>query len=74
MRTRGFPVMIEVEGARIDAGFRAPSTEKPVLIALLLRDRGWDPYRVAFDPHSGAWIARAFPAPAQDQNAHGETQ
>jgi hypothetical protein len=40
---RGFPVVVVVAGNRIDTGFRAPSTEKPVLIALELRDRGWDP-------------------------------
>jgi hypothetical protein len=47
MRTRGFPVMVDVSGTRIDAEFRAPSTEKPVLIALQLRDRGWEPYKVS---------------------------
>jgi hypothetical protein len=57
MRTSGFPVMIDLNGNRFDAGFRAPSTEKPVLIALQLRDRGWDPYRVSFDPHAGTWVA-----------------
>jgi hypothetical protein len=57
MPIRGFPVMIEVSGTRIEAGFRAPSTEKPVLIALQLRERGWNPYRVSFDPHAGAWVA-----------------
>jgi hypothetical protein len=57
MRTRGFPVMVDVSGTRIEAEFRAPSTEKPVLIALQLRDRGWDPYKVSFDPHAGAWVA-----------------
>ena len=57
MRTRGFPVMIDVSGNRIDAGFRAPSTERPVLIALQLRDRGWNPRKVSFDPYAGAWVA-----------------
>jgi hypothetical protein len=57
---RGFPVVVVVAGNRIDTGFRAPSTEKPVLIALELRDRGWDPYSVSFDAFEGEWIARAF--------------
>jgi|RhiMetdeSRZDD1v2_1073273.scaffolds.fasta_scaffold2775000_1 hypothetical protein len=60
MRTRGFPVMIDVSGTRIDSGFRAPSTEKPVLIALQLRERGWDPYKVSFDPYAGAWVANVL--------------
>jgi hypothetical protein len=56
MPHRGFPIFIESNGSRIDAGIKAPSTEKPVLIALKLRERGWDPYRVSFDPYAGAWI------------------
>jgi hypothetical protein len=57
MRVRGSPVFIEIQGDRIEAGFRAPSTEKPVLIALRLRELGWDSYTIFVDPHAGAWIA-----------------
>jgi hypothetical protein len=57
MRQRGFRVLVDVRGHRIEAGFHAPSTEKPVLIALRLREEGWDPYRVHFDAVLGAWIA-----------------
>jgi hypothetical protein len=57
MRERGFRVLVDVRGDRIEAGFHAPSTEKPVLIALRLREEGWDPYRVHFDALLGAWIA-----------------
>ena len=57
MHTRGFPVMIDASGTRIDAGFRAASTERPLLIALQLRDRGWNPRKVSFDPYAGAWVA-----------------
>jgi hypothetical protein len=57
MRERGFRVLVDVRGHRIEAGFRVPSTEKPVLIALRLREEGWDPYRVHFDALLGAWIA-----------------
>lgn len=35
----------------------APSTEKPVLIALRLRERGWSPYKVSFAACASAWIA-----------------
>jgi hypothetical protein len=45
-RTRFFRVLVDVRGHRIEAGFHAPSTEKPVLFALRLREEGWDPYRV----------------------------
>jgi hypothetical protein len=49
--------MIDVSGSRIDAGFRAPSTERPVLIALQLRDLGWNPCKLSFDPYAGGWVA-----------------
>jgi hypothetical protein len=49
--------MIDLGGSRVNAGFHAPSTEKPVLVALKLRDFGWNPYKVFFDPHAGAWVA-----------------
>jgi hypothetical protein len=57
VRERGFRVLVDVRGHRIEADFHAPSTEKPVLIALSLREQGWDPYRVHFDALLGAWIA-----------------
>jgi hypothetical protein len=60
MRTRGFPVLVEVAGDRTNAGFCAPLTEKPVFIALRLRELGWDPYRVSFDPCASAWIGLSF--------------
>jgi|GEM_PF-2954526 nitrogen fixation protein FixH len=60
MPVRAYPVLVEVAGNRVKAGFRAPSTESPVQIALQLRERGWDPYRVMFDAAAGAWIARAL--------------
>ncbi len=28
-----------------------------MLIALQLRDRGWNPCKVSFDPYAGAWVA-----------------
>jgi hypothetical protein len=67
MRERGFPVMIDVSGTRIEAGFRAPPREKPVMIALRLRDRGWDPYKVSFDAKAGIWVAAVFAKTAADE-------
>jgi hypothetical protein len=60
MHAPGFAVFLDIQGKRIPAGFRAPSTEKPVMIALRLRELGWDPYRVTFDALAGAWVAHAF--------------
>ena len=60
MTTRTFPIIVQVDDARIDTRLRALSNEKPVVVALRLRDRGWDPYKVSFDPKTGEWIAQAF--------------
>jgi hypothetical protein len=62
MRTRGFPVLVEVNGRRVATGLRAVATEKPVMVALRLRDRGWDPYKVSFDDEAGEWIGLVFEA------------
>jgi hypothetical protein len=70
-RPDGFPVMIDVSGTRIDAGFRSPSTEKPVLIALQLRERGWDPYKVSFDPYAGAWVASVLGKTTANERGRG---
>ncbi len=60
MRMRGFPVLVDVNGRRVATGLRAVATEKPVVVALRLRERGWDPYKVSFDDAGGAWIALVF--------------
>ena len=60
MRKQTFPIFIEADGHRVGTGLRAPATEQPVMVALRLRDRGWDPYKVSFDSVSGAWIALVF--------------
>jgi hypothetical protein len=73
MHTQGFPVMIDVSGTRIDAGFRARSTERPVLIALQLRDRGWNPCNVSFDPHAGAWVAFVLSGTSANDPAEDST-
>jgi hypothetical protein len=59
---RGLPVLIDVNGRRVPTGLRAPATEQPVVVALRLRDRGWDPYKVSFDQDGDAWIASVFDA------------
>jgi hypothetical protein len=69
MRTRGFPVLVEVNGRRVATGLRAAATEKPVVIALQLRDRGWDPYKISFDEDGGAWTALVFEAKDQKLRA-----
>jgi hypothetical protein len=57
MRQRRFPVLLETAKGRIRAGFSAPAVEEPVQVALKLRERGRDVYRVRFDLEAKAWLA-----------------
>ena len=57
MRQRRFPVLLETAKGRIRAGFSAPATEEPVQVAMKLRERGRDAYRVRFDAEVGVWLA-----------------
>ena len=57
MRKHRFAVVVDERGNRAKVGFSAPASEKPAAIASKLRDLGWDPYRVVFDPRAEAWIA-----------------
>jgi hypothetical protein len=57
MRQRRFPVLLETAKGRIRAGFSASAAEEPVAVALKLRERGRDAYRVRFDAEAGAWLA-----------------
>jgi hypothetical protein len=57
MRQRRFPVLLETAKGRIRAGFSAPAAEEPVQVAMKLRERGRDAYRVRFDAEAGVWLA-----------------
>jgi hypothetical protein len=57
MRSRRFPVLLETAKGRVRAGFSAPAAEEPVRIAMKLRERGRDAYRIRFDSEANAWIA-----------------
>jgi hypothetical protein len=60
MRARVFPVFVEENGQRISSGLRALRTEEPAVLALRLRERGWDPYKVSFDREALVWVACVF--------------
>ena len=51
------PVLIEMETGRLAVALRARADAKPAEVSLALRDKGWSPCRVWFDPEAGAWIA-----------------
>jgi hypothetical protein len=51
------PVLIEMEAGRLQAAVKVPRKANPVEVSLALRDKGWSPWRIWFDPEAGAWIA-----------------
>jgi hypothetical protein len=57
MRQRRFPVLVETAKGRTRAGFSAPAGEEPVQIALRLREKGWNAYRIRLDAEARVWIA-----------------
>ena len=57
MRKRRFPVLIETSAQRSPAGVFAAPEDEPAAVALKLREKGWQPYRVHLDETAGVWIA-----------------
>ena len=57
MSRRVCPVLIEMERHRHPAGFSAPLAAERAEVSLALRERGWSPCRVWFDPQEGVWVA-----------------
>jgi len=60
MPKRLYPVLVETYQGRSPAGLSAPATAKPVEVALALREKGWAPYRIRFEPEEDAWIAKVI--------------
>ena len=50
------PILIEFAGRVIKADISASPAEQPADVAIKLRERGWNPYRVRFDEAQAAWI------------------
>jgi hypothetical protein len=57
MRKRRFPILVETSSQRAPAGVFAAPDDEPAIVALKLREKGWQPYRVHLDETAGAWIA-----------------
>jgi hypothetical protein len=56
MRHR-YPVFVETSGNRVSARFSAPESATMVEVAMKLREKGWQPYKIKFDQEAGVWIA-----------------
>jgi len=57
MRKRRFPILVERSSRRTPSGVFAAPDDEPAAVALKLREKGWQPYRVRLDEIAGVWIA-----------------
>jgi hypothetical protein len=57
---RRCPIFIELEGQVIASKLLAAVSEQPAMVAVKMRDRGWNPYRVRFDDTRYAWIVSSL--------------
>ena len=60
MQKRLCPVLVETYQGRSPAGLSAFTTAQPAEVALALREKGWVPYRIRFDPEADVWIAKVI--------------
>ena len=60
MRKRLCPVLVETYQGRSHTGLSAPPTAQRVEVALALREKGWVPYRIRFEPDEDVWIAKVI--------------
>jgi len=54
------PILIEFRGGEIKVGTFASRGEQPADIAIMIREKGWNPYRVRFDDTRAAWIVSSL--------------
>jgi hypothetical protein len=60
MRKGSWPVLVETYRGRSQTGLFAPDNAQPSEVALALREKGWVPYRIRFDPETSEWIAKVI--------------
>jgi hypothetical protein len=60
MRKRLCSILVETYKGQSSAGLSAPATAQPAEVALALREKGWMPYRIRFDPEADVWIAKVI--------------
>ena len=60
MRKRRCPVLVETYQGRLPSGVYAPPTAHPTEVTLALREKGWAPYRIRFEPEEDVWIAKVI--------------
>ena len=60
MRKQRWPIFVETYRGRLLTGLSAPENAQTCDIALAVREKGWAPYRVRFDPEESAWVAKVI--------------
>jgi hypothetical protein len=57
MSQQRYAVFIETAKGRVPAKITVPATASAVEVAMKLRAKGWQPYRLRLDQEQSAWIA-----------------
>jgi hypothetical protein len=60
MRKGQCSVLVETYQGQSPAGIFAAPTADPAEVALALREKGWMPYRIRFEPDANVWIAKVI--------------
>ena len=60
MRKRQWPVLVETYQGRFPTRLSAPDNAQVHEVALAVREKGWAPYRIWFDPDASIWIAKVI--------------
>ena len=54
------PILVELGGQVIRSEEFASDAEQPADVAIKIREKGWNPYRVRFDDSQAAWIVSSL--------------
>lgn len=63
-RVRRRPVLIDIGYKLVKSDLLVPETAEPADVAVTLREKGWQPYRIRFDSAANVWIASNLDGPS----------
>ena len=56
MSKQRYTVLIETPAGRVPAKLTVPATADAVEVAMKLREKGWEPYRLRLEAEQSAWV------------------
>jgi hypothetical protein len=54
------PDLVETYQGWSPSGIYAPPTAQPTEVTIALREKGWVPYRIWFEPEEELWVAKVI--------------